>query len=141
MLIGVAFNLLFYKGLNLISTYKDGRFVKTIKESHRAILDGNSIVIFPENSQNGYLDELEGFLNGFVLMLDYCYKKGLDLPVVVTYYHKKSNVHLIDDKIAYSKLIEKHKTFDAVASFLCSRCNELGKICQKSYEDTVKSDK
>lgn len=129
---------IFYKGLNLISTYKDGRFVKTIKESFDAINSGNSIVIFPEVSDKGYLDELEAFHKGFVVFLDYAYRKGLDLPIVVTYYHKASNVHLIDNKIMYSELIKEHKNFDNVAKYLCDRCNELGRICQKSYIDNLK---
>ena len=44
---------LFYKGLNLISTYRDGRFLKTIRESVSAIQAGENIVIFPEDSKNG----------------------------------------------------------------------------------------
>ena len=132
---------IFYKGLNLISTYKDGRFIKTIKESFDTINNGSNIVLFPEVSNNGYLDELEGFHKGFVVFLDYAYKKGVDIPVVVTYYHKASNVHLIDNKIMYSQLINEYKNFDAVAKYLCDRCNELGKICQKSYLDSLKDSK
>ena len=59
---------LFYSGLDLISTYKDGRFIKTIRESIKALKDGDNIVIFPENSEKGYLEELEGFHAGFVLL-------------------------------------------------------------------------
>ncbi|MBQ1280862.1 MAG: hypothetical protein IIY16_01280, partial [Oscillospiraceae bacterium] len=52
---------IFYKGLNLISTYHDTRFRKTLRESIEALEAGESIVIFPEDSKNGYLAELEGF--------------------------------------------------------------------------------
>ena len=124
---------IFYKGLNLISTYKDGRFIKTIKESFESINDGYSLVIFPEVSDKGYLDELESFHKGFVMMLDYAYRKGVDLPVVVTYYHKKSKVHMIDNKIMYSELLNKFTTYDEIANYLCNRCNELGKYCQELY--------
>ena len=57
---------LFYKGLNLISTYPDGRFRNTIKESLTAINNGENVVIFPEKSTNGYQANLEGFYGGFV---------------------------------------------------------------------------
>ncbi len=140
-LIASPLTYIFYKGLNLISTYKDTRFIKTVKDSFETLKDGKSIVIFPEDSTKGYLDELEGFHNGFVVMLDYAYKKGLDVPVVVTYYHKLSNTHMIDSKIMYSELLNKFNNYDDIARFLCDRCNELGKICQKSYEDAVKNDK
>ena len=102
---------IFYRGLNLISTYKDSRFIKTLKESYQAIKDGYNIILFPEMSDEGYFDQLKGFHQGFVLLLDYCHKKGIDLPVVVTYYHKKSNVHMIDNPIMYSEIIKNCKTF------------------------------
>ena len=124
---------IFYRGLNLISTYKDSRFIKTLKESYQAIKDGYNIILFPEMSDEGYFDQLKGFHQGFVLLLDYCHKKGIDLPVVVTYYHKKSNVHMIDNPIMYSEIIKNCKTFEEVAKFLCDRCNELGRICQDNY--------
>ena len=68
---------MFYKGLNLISTYPDGRFKNTIKESLEAIKNGENVVIFPEVSTNGYLAELEGFHEGFVLLAETCLKRGL----------------------------------------------------------------
>ncbi len=63
---------LFYKGLNLISTYRDVRFRKTIRESLAAIRAGENIVIFPEDSTKGYLEELEGFHAGFVVFAEVC---------------------------------------------------------------------
>ena len=128
---------LFYRGLNLISTYKDSRFIKTIKESYKSIQEGKNIVLFPEISDKGYLDELEGFHKGFVLFLDYCYKKGIDLPIVVTYYHKKSNVHLIDNAVMYSEIVGKYKNLEDMAKFFCDRCNELGKKCEEMYLENL----
>ena len=129
---------IFYKGLNLISTYKDGRFIKTIKESFNAVNEGNSIIIFPEVSDKGYLDELEGLHNGFIMFADYAYRKGIDLPIVVTYYHKKSNVHIIDNPLNYSQLLNKYKTYDEIAKALLKRCNELFKELQFTYEESLK---
>ena len=37
---------LFYKGLNLISTYRDNRFIKTIRESLDSLNKGENIVIW-----------------------------------------------------------------------------------------------
>ena len=73
---------LFYKGLNLISIYHDGRLRKTIEESITAIKDnGENIVIFPEDSGEGYSDELKGFYAGFVL-LQYVIYCNLALGVI-----------------------------------------------------------
>ena len=38
---------LFYSGLNLISTYRDTRFIKTIKESYTTLTGGENIIIYP----------------------------------------------------------------------------------------------
>lgn len=119
---------LFYKGLNLISTYKDTRFFKTVKESFEAVRNGDSIVVFPENSEKGYLKELEGFFSGFLVFAEYCYKKGIDVPIVVTYFQKEKRRYVIDAPIKYSALLKEHKTKEDIADKLLKRCNELGKM-------------
>ena len=130
---------IFYKGLNLISTYPDARFIKTIKESISTIRNGENIVIFPEKSENGYQETLEGFYGGFVMLAETCKRGGIDLPIFVSYYNKKNKVYLIDAPIKYSALIEKYKTRDEIAKALCDRCNELGKMTyDESYKNYLK---
>lgn len=119
---------LFYKGLDLISTYKDVRFIKTIRESTSAIKNGESIVIYPENSKNGYLAELEGFYAGFVLLAEACKKEGIDIPIYVAYFKKKEKQYIIDAPIMYSQLSKKGNSKEEIAKLLCARCNELGKL-------------
>lgn len=119
---------LFYKGLNLISTYKDARFMKTIKESIAAIENGDNVVIFPEDSTNGYLAELEGFHAGFVVFAETALKKGIDLPVFVTYFNKEKLIYIIDRPINYSEIKAVCKSKEEIADKLRVRCNELGKM-------------
>ena len=119
---------LFYKGLNLISTYKDARCLKTIKESISAIEEGQSIVIYPEDSAKGYLAELESFFAGFVILAETCKKKGIDLPIYVTYFKKEEKVYVIDKPVLYSELTKNGETKEQVAEKLLNRCNELGKM-------------
>ncbi len=119
---------LFYKGLNLISTYKDARFVKTLKESHKAIVNKESVVVFPEVSTKGYLKELEGFHCGVVMLAEYCYKKGIDVPIYVTYLKTDSTQYLIDEPINYSQLASTCDTREEMANALLDRCNRLGKM-------------
>lgn len=119
---------LFYSGLDLISTYKDARFIRTIRETISALKDGDNIVIFPEDSEKGYLAELEGFHAGFVLLCEQCLKEGMDLPIYVSYFKKQDNVYIIDKPIKYSKLKEQYKTREEISKQLCLRCNELGKM-------------
>ena len=118
---------LFYSGLDLISTYKDGRVLKTIRESVEALNQGQNIVIFPEDATNGYLDELEGFYAGFVLLADTMLKKGKDLDIFVTYFRQKDMVYVIDKPIKYST-IKEGRSREEITKLLCDRCNELGKM-------------
>ena len=119
---------IFYKGLQLISTYQDFRFKDTLKESIAAINRGENIVIFPEDSAKGYLDHLEGFHAGFVSLAEHLYKKGIDAPIYVSYYKKKDNALIIDAPVMYSELIKDGLSREEVAQKLCDRCNELGEM-------------
>lgn len=132
---------MFYKGINLISTYQDSRLVKTYNESLETIKNNQNVIIFPEMSDNGYFDELTSFCNGFLSFSNFAYKKGFDLPIYVAYYHKKSNVHMIDKKVLFSELIKDNEPYDDIAKKLCDRCNELGRICEENYINSKKSTK
>lgn len=127
-LIASPLTYLFYSGLDLISTYPDMRLVKTIKESISALREGDNIVIFPEDSKNGYLAELEGFYTGFVLLAEQCAKKGIDVPIYVTYFRKSDNTYFFDAPILFSKLAATCKSREEIAERLRLRCNELGKL-------------
>ena len=128
-LIASPLTLLFYSGLNLISTYRDNRFLKTLRESVSAIEEGQNIVIFPEDSTNGYLEELEGFHAGFVLLCESCLKKGIDVPVYVTYFQKNTLTYVVDAPIKYSAISQKYGgDKKKIADALRLRCNELGKM-------------
>ena len=118
----------FYKGLNLISTYKDARFRRTIKESLEALNNGENIVIFPEDSTKGYLEELEGFYGGFVVLAEICKKRKIDVPIFVTYFRKKDLTYIIDKPVLYSELSKDGASREEIAKKLVERCNVLGKM-------------
>lgn len=134
---------MFYSGFNLISTYRDSRLLKTLRESEEAIKNGESVVIFPEDSSKGYLAELEGFHPGCILLAETLYKKGIDVPIYVTYFKKQDKVYVIDKPVKYSELLKAHKTREDILNVLCNRCNELGKMTfEKEFlEETKKSQK
>lgn len=119
---------LFYKGLDLISTYRDSRFLITLRESIAALKAGENIVIFPEDSKNGYLAELEGFYNGFALLAELCEKKGVDAPIYVTYFQKKTRTYVIDKPVYYRDLKAEGLSREEIVAKLLARCNELGKM-------------
>ncbi|MBQ7407773.1 MAG: hypothetical protein IJW13_00645 [Clostridia bacterium] len=127
---------MFYKGLNLISTYKDARFIKTIRESVNAISNGESIVIFPEVSDKGYLPVLEGFYGGFALLAQTCHKHGLNVPIYVSYFNKKKKIYVVDKPVYWNDLIKTGKSKEEICLQLLNRCNELG---QMTFENDTKN--
>jgi 1-acyl-sn-glycerol-3-phosphate acyltransferase len=131
---------IFYRGLNLISTYHDVRFRKTLRESIEALRNGESVVIFPEDSKNGYLPELEGFFAGFVMLAEVAFRKGLDVPIYVTYFKKKELIYVIDAPVKYSTLRAEGLSRDEIAARLLARCNELGRMTFDKVADGYVAD-
>ena len=123
---------LFYRGLRLIPTYKDSRLRKTLSMSIDAIKNKESVVIFPEDSAKGYLDKLEGFFAGFVLLAKLCMKEGIDLPIHLAYYKKSAKVYVIDKKIMFSELVNSGLSQEKMAKKLCDRVNELADLVPNS---------
>lgn len=126
---------MFYKGLNLISTYQDARLRITLKESVDALNKGHNLVIYPEISDKGYLKELEGFHEGFDVLFDYCLKNNIDAPVFVSYYQVENKTYVFDKPIKISELKNMNLTRKELADYLCNRCNELGKMDLNNNEN------
>lgn len=124
---------LFYKGLKLISTYKDGRFKKTINESFEAVKNGENIVIFPEKSPDGYEAELKDFYAGFLVFAQVCLKQGIDTPIYVSYFKKKERLYLFEKPILFSELKEKFDEREKMVKFLLDKCNALGTMDTNEY--------
>ena len=118
----------FYRGINLISTYPDYRLKNTIKTSIETIENGTSLIIFPEDSTTGYHDEISKFYAGFALLCQKCYQKGLDLNIHVAYLKKKENKYIIDKSVKYSELLNTGLNKEEIANILCQRVNQLSKI-------------
>lgn len=127
-LIASPLTYMFYKGINLISTYHDIHFTKTISESIHTLEDGKSVIIFPEISDKGYLDVLEGFHQGFTVLGSILLKKNMDLPITVAYYRKNEKRYIVDKPIMLSELFKEGVSREEIAKKLCDRCNELGQM-------------
>jgi 1-acyl-sn-glycerol-3-phosphate acyltransferase len=122
---------LFYKGLQLIPTYRDARFRQTIEKSLNSVKSGNNLIIFPEDSRDGYHDNLKSFYAGFTVIGDACLKEGIDLPVYVSYYRKKEKTFLIDKPILFSKLRQLYADRQKLADLMCERINRLLRLFHK----------
>lgn len=129
---------IFYSGLDLISTWHDARFARTVCESRKTLLAGESIVIFPEDSTKGYLDRLEGFHPGFVALGEYCLRHGYDIPVHVSYFNKKAKQYIFGKAHLFSVLKATYGTPEAIAEALCQECNALADMLDDgSYRTAI----
>lgn len=77
-----AFSIYFYRGIKVLPTYPDARFVHTIKNSIACLENGTSVLVFPENSSDGYHDVLTEFYGGFVSLAER-YDKTHDESVAI----------------------------------------------------------
>lgn len=119
---------IFYKGINLISTYKDIRLFNTFKQSFKTLDNKESIIIFPEDSSNGYFEHLTKYFPGFFMLGEKCYERGLDLLIYNMYYQKKNNNLVVDKPIRYSEIKNWNLSREEVAEKFKYRANELGKM-------------
>ena len=118
----------FYRGLNLIPTYTDHRLKNTMCESIKVLQNKDSIVIFPEDSTDGYHDVISKFYPGFSLLAKKLYAKGIDTPIYVGYLKKKERLYIVDKAIKYSELVSMGLSPQQQADYLCDRVNYLGKL-------------
>lgn len=127
-IIATPFLWLFYRGMKLIPTYRDIRFKTTLKESYATVSRGTNLVIFPEDSANGYFDKLTYFFCGFAMLAEDLLRKGIDMPIVVAYFRRKENVFLIDKVGKFSELRDKYQDKDEIAKAMRLHMNSLADL-------------
>lgn len=116
----------FYNGMGLISTYPDNRLISTFKKSFEKFKKDEAVLIFPENSSQGYKEILEEYNPGFVSLSKMYYRKeNVDLPVYTCYYHKDTNVLVIDKPQYIKPLFDKGMNEKEIAEHFKDRTNEL----------------
>ncbi len=81
-----VFSIYIYKGIKVIGTYTDMRLLTTVRNSMEALDAGASVIIYPEDSSEGYFDELRSAFPGFAILSAIYYKKhGEDVPIIPAY--------------------------------------------------------
>ena len=116
---------LFYRGLRMIPTYTDGRFRLTLAESAEALGNGENLIIFPEDSSDGYHDELKSFFPGFVALAQILRNRGRDVPIFCSYYRKKDHTIIVSEPLRFSEISEINPDKYQIASLLCEKTNRL----------------
>ncbi len=116
----------FYKGIELLSTFKDSRLKQTFTKSVERLDKNQSILIFPENSSTGYKEVLDEFYPGFVsLSKIYFNKRKEDLPIYPVYVYKSERVILVGEPHYVQPLVEKGMTKEEIATYYMAEVNKL----------------
>ena len=120
------FSLFIYRGMNFLPTYPDTRITGTIRQSVELLKKGMSILIFPEDSEHGYKEELDKFFPGFVLLAEsYYIKTKKDVPVYPVYYHSGRKKMIIGNPRYIHQLKTDGHTRDEIANILRDDVNKL----------------
>lgn len=116
---------MFYQGLRMIPTYPDGRFRMTMKESIKIIGNGENLIIFPEDSADGYHDELTSFFSGFTALAYMLKRRGTDVLLFCAYYRKKDHTVVVGEPARFSEIRKAHTDRNQIARMLCEQTNRL----------------
>lgn len=120
--------------MKVIPTYTDLRLMKTLKISADTLNSNEAVLIFPENSDNGYFDVLSEFNAGFVALSMFYHKKyNYDLPVYPIYFSSKYKMLLIDKPQYIQEFVKKGYTREEIAEWFKKRTNELYMIIKEIY--------
>lgn len=126
------FSKMLYKGMQLIPTYADLRFKITLRHSIDVLNEGLSILIFPENSSNGYDEVIKSFNAGFVLLAErYNKETKKDLPIYPLYFLKRKNAYFIGEKQCISTFLDKGMSREEIADHFKNIINNLGEYLNK----------
>ena len=91
--------------MHLIPSYDDVRFLNTIAYVSGTLKNGLPVTIFPEDSDEGYLDEMKGFHHGFItLARTYNHRYKEDVKIYPMYVHHNKRIMVIDKPFRLSEL-------------------------------------
>lgn len=112
----------------VIPTYEDARFYITVSQSIEEIESGGCVILFPEESKDGYQDDMVLIRPGFIYVLDFLKEKGMNVPVIPAFINKKKRVINIGEKIDYQKIKELGLSQEETLKFFADKMNELSNL-------------
>lgn len=128
------FSIYIYRGMKVIGTHTDMRLIHTIHSS-MDVLDANAgIVIFPEDSSEGYFDEVRSAFAGFVMLSSLYYRtRGEDVPVIPMYISTKKKRLIVGEPRYLHELEQAGLDRDELADRIKDDINAL-------YRDYILTD-
>ncbi len=130
------FSIYVYKGMRFLPTFTDARLRHTIRGSMKVLDAGYSVMIFPEDSTNGYYDEITSAFPGFVMLAENYFKKsGEDVPVIPIYYHDATRSIMIGNPRYVQSMVAEGMSREQIADVFKDDINGLYRTYFKAYDD------
>lgn len=130
----VPFMVGFYKGMQIVPIYNGMKFKKTIELSIEILNKEISLLIFPEDSSDGYHEKLTKFFGGFwMIAKEYHNQTGEDIDIIPMYYHKKLGKMIIDKPYSYLELSKELTDNKLAADFFLDKVNSLLEEIKNTY--------
>ncbi len=127
LLFGLVSKLI-YNGMRVIPSYPDIRVRKTLKISEAHLDQGNSVLVFPEDSRRGYEDLPATYFGGFAaLAIDYWRRHGRDVPIIPVYFSKQERLIIIGESCQISELLKRGLDREQITLHFAKIARELPK--------------
>lgn len=125
-MIEAIFSRIIYKGMKILPSYPDARFRKTLHYSMQCLEAGIAVSMYPEDSNEGYFDEMKHFFSGFVMLAEQYYKKtGEDIPVYPMYYGRKKKKIVVGKPLYLQDFVKQGLKRDEIAEKCRLEVNQL----------------
>ena len=123
-----------YKGMHVIPSYEDMRLLHTIHDASETMDNGLPIIIFPENSDNGYQKVLRECHEGFITIAKFITKKRQkETPIYPFYVHVKRKIIVIGKPYYLSQF--EGKTNEEILNYTRDKVNELNPWYEEDKKD------
>ena len=110
------FSLLIYRGVKAMPSFPDARIFKTFKYSLQVLENDMPVMVYPEDSSEGYFTEPTKFLNGFVMLADYYYKKcQQDISICPVYLSLEHNKLVVGEASSFLELKNQGLTTEEIS--------------------------
>ena len=114
-----------FKHSNVIPVYKDMRMFMTFKQSVEDYEKGKNIILFPEDSSDGYKYEIEKIMPGFLILARQLKEKGHDPYIICAEESPKSKKIIVDKPLKLSQLDEMFKSDEEILEYFRTTINNL----------------
>ena len=125
-MIEAIFSIYTYKGMKIMPSFPDARFRRTLQYSMDCLDAGLNVSMYPEDSNQGYFDEMQHFFPGFVMLAEQYYKKtGIDVPIYPAYYGRKKKKIVVGKPLYVQDFIKQGLNREEIADKFRMEVNQL----------------